>query len=1659
MVDFGAQWKVQIISNQTGATNTFLNGDGILSTIESTFQSDGIPFFELSIINDNGVYNNIFNIGDIVQIWIDSIGEGILIGTTKRFYGFIKTVGYMREGVNNSIKLKGFGYLDKFKRTIVHDMFKGYRTYEDIITNPVDGLLVKYASEINGLKVQQTGKSLTQHDTMVFNYVTLYEALTRFKDLMGDWCVGVSPEKSLIFEPAGCTDQVKSITDFDNIYFETTDELLVNSLYVLGGEDFTPIGKTNWNATASHYSNYANMAFGGVLYGNTRAQSHSTDAYIKSKTITKTHTTNAFITNRPTKTHTTNSYITAQGMIKTHVTDACIRPPGMYRVHYTDSKIKAIQSATHTTDTRVVVKYTKIHTTNCLIRATKYHKTDCVVKVLSQLSKTHTTNTYIYVSGGGTANYYVATNGNDNNPGTQTSPWRTIQKAANTLNGGQMAYVRGGTYSEQVTITRSGSSGNYITISAYPGETVIVNPSYSGTYQGSIDIRNNSWVKIVGITIAGSSSSNWCGVWIYGANNIYIQNCTVHDIRRSGLYAEQSSYITYDGCTVYATQQAGFDSPGQQNENVNMIRVSNFEIKYCHVYSTANFESIDCKEGGSYGLIHHNDISPGTSCGIYIDAQGGNMSNIDIYNNYIHGGGDGVRGIAIGVEVSGSVQHCKIYNNIINAVGASGIVPGTSYSNGTVNDIVVVNNTVYNSGWSTGWGDGLCVEYGGASNIVLRNNISYGNRSDLQQGNAIMDHNMISQNPNFVNPGAGTAEGLQLSPSSGAINSGSSTAFVPADDYGGNARPHGGSYDRGAWEYMLNSPPNILLNPGFESGRTPTLDNWLFVRQEQYDNTPVLDDTIYHSGSRSVKITIPGSVDERSGRVISDMYPAKTGKVYKFSAWIKGAGLGGTNPPSVHAVEYDKDRFMLRETTIYFPQGTYDWIEKQDGFITGANTAYIAVYANIYNGYGTIWVDDFYLEDPDNLVLNPGLEDGTMPVQYWTLEIYNGNTPEWDDSVYYSAPTSVKISVSGTSDAVSGNLRSYFSSAPPGKAYLLEAYIKGTGLGGTNPPIIRICEYDINKNYLRELDIPCPQGSYDWTYKSGDYTTGANCAYVAVVVNIYNGYGTFWIDNIYLSSVERLQGNPGFEDANGSTTVPYLWDFVPNNGNTPLWDNSVAHYQSKSVRISVPGTTDAISGCLSGEYPYMPGGGGATFHITAWGKGEGLGGTNPPAVRLYEFDDNYNYLRNTAIYFPQGTYDWTYREQYITSGHDCFHIAVVVDIYNGYGTFWVDDLYLWGSMNILENPTLDSGSPTCPHWTFLGFGTDTFLDATVSHAGVRSIKLHIPGTSDGLAGGAYTDPFVSSEPGTQYTFSAWAKGEGLGGTNPPFIAVQEFNSSGTKLRESIKYFSQGTYDWTYFDSTFITGADTAFIQVYCNIYLGYGTVWIDDFSLIKLRNIYDGTTQGWTTGADQVENMWFLLDTGTIQPIARMIVDSKFVLWGTEVTTYYPRFYKVEASQDNIKWDIIYQQTEGITNRDYLLIIDFPLQLYRYIKITLIASAGGFWWAIGALELYNKYSVITRRQDSESIDKYGLYESVIRDTTLSTKPQVVYRGQAELAKRKKPITYGVIELAYFYDASPNELITVSIPDTPYSEKFLVEKVIFYEDTWGSFKEIISVRSR
>jgi hypothetical protein len=83
--------------------------------------------------------------------------------------------------------------------------------------------------------------------------------------------------------------------------------------------------------------------------------------------------------------------------------------------------------------------------------------------------------------------FHVATNGNDTNAGSQAAPLRTIQRAVELAQPGDVITVHEGVYRERINPPRGGESdARRITYQAAPGETVEI--------KGSEAIKN--WVKV-----------------------------------------------------------------------------------------------------------------------------------------------------------------------------------------------------------------------------------------------------------------------------------------------------------------------------------------------------------------------------------------------------------------------------------------------------------------------------------------------------------------------------------------------------------------------------------------------------------------------------------------------------------------------------------------------------------------------------------------------------------------------------------------------------------------------------------------------------------------------------------------------------------------------------------------------------------------------------------------------------------------------------------------------------------------------------------------------------------------------------------------------------------------------------------------------------------
>jgi hypothetical protein len=93
-----------------------------------------------------------------------------------------------------------------------------------------------------------------------------------------------------------------------------------------------------------------------------------------------------------------------------------------------------------------------------------------------------------------TCTHHVAPSGDDGNPGTTEAPWLTIQHAADAAQPGDTVCVGSGSYSEDVTFSRSGTTEAAITFAAAPGETA--------TVQGSLTLaQGTSYLNLIGFAV------------------------------------------------------------------------------------------------------------------------------------------------------------------------------------------------------------------------------------------------------------------------------------------------------------------------------------------------------------------------------------------------------------------------------------------------------------------------------------------------------------------------------------------------------------------------------------------------------------------------------------------------------------------------------------------------------------------------------------------------------------------------------------------------------------------------------------------------------------------------------------------------------------------------------------------------------------------------------------------------------------------------------------------------------------------------------------------------------------------------------------------------------------------------------------------------------
>ena len=146
--------------------------------------------------------------------------------------------------------------------------------------------------------------------------------------------------------------------------------------------------------------------------------------------------------------------------------------------------------------------------------------------------------------------FYVSPNGNDSASGSSTAPWRTIQKAADSLKPGQTAIIAAGNYAERVSISRSGTQANPITLKV---------ASSADAQLLGFHITGSEWV-LDGFDISTRTNGTaGYGIYITGsASYDTIQNSYIHELCHEGIFMDPGvSHISVLNNRVWRAEMAG----------------------------------------------------------------------------------------------------------------------------------------------------------------------------------------------------------------------------------------------------------------------------------------------------------------------------------------------------------------------------------------------------------------------------------------------------------------------------------------------------------------------------------------------------------------------------------------------------------------------------------------------------------------------------------------------------------------------------------------------------------------------------------------------------------------------------------------------------------------------------------------------------------------------------------------------------------------------------------------------------------------------------------------------------------------------------------------------------------------------------------------------
>ncbi len=265
----------------------------------------------------------------------------------------------------------------------------------------------------------------------------------------------------------------------------------------------------------------------------------------------------------------------------------------------------------------------------------------------------------------------------DSNNGSESSPWRTIQKAASTLRAGETVLVKTGTYTELY--------------SGYPNSSMkAIKPQNSGTDSAPITYK-----AAPGNHVVIDQKNQGAGFYILSRSHIIIDGFEIKNARAGGVYTTDSTQkiVVRNNHIHHVDGNTGGNVGGIKFDRCGYCVADHNRIHHIYVGGTMNNQNV----AGVHSFdMHHttisnNDIST-TYRGVYHKRSSGQKGAI-IRNNVFHDLFD--TGIIYSVAGGGNPGHKdqEVYKNVFYNVPTG--VKSTVWETTTANDGLAIHNNVF----------------------------------------------------------------------------------------------------------------------------------------------------------------------------------------------------------------------------------------------------------------------------------------------------------------------------------------------------------------------------------------------------------------------------------------------------------------------------------------------------------------------------------------------------------------------------------------------------------------------------------------------------------------------------------------------------------------------------------------------------------------------------------------------------------------------------------------------------------------------------------------------------------------------------------------------------------------------------------------------------